>query len=333
MDKSWITKPQNTVEYSIGLEKFLDFAFENGASGDTIRCSCPKCGFVKWQTRGIVEEHLILKQFPINYVIWNLHGERQRQDISRNEDESQEAFHFENAMETVINEAVGHYRQEGTNTGRSQPLGEDDVSNERPRENHNEFNEFLNDGNQILCDGSKYTKLEFVIKLYHIKVLCGLSDKAMTMILDLLRDAFSEAKLPLSFYEAKKIINKLGLNYTKIDACPNHCMLYLRDDEKDLQTCKHCGTSRWNPKKKKKQPTKVLRYFPLKPRLQRLFMCSKTAKHMRWHSSENKDGVIRHPRDGEAWKTFIVMHPEFALDPRNVHLGLASLQKFYVTFL
>ncbi|BAU03641.1 hypothetical protein VIGAN_UM147600, partial [Vigna angularis var. angularis] len=97
MDKSWITKPQNTVEYSIGLEKFLDFAFENGASGDTIRCSCPKCGFVKWQTRGIVEEHLILKQFPINYVIWNLHGERQRQDISRNEDESQEAFHFENA--------------------------------------------------------------------------------------------------------------------------------------------------------------------------------------------------------------------------------------------
>ncbi|XP_052732446.1 uncharacterized protein LOC128196244 [Vigna angularis] len=324
MDKSWITKPRNTVEYLIGLQKFLDFAFENGASGDTIRCPCPKCGFVKWQARGIVEEHLILKQFPINYVIWNLHGERQRQDISRNEDESQETFHFENPMETMINEAFGHYRQEGTNIGRSQPLGEDDVINERPRENHNEFNEFLNDGNQILCDGSKYTKLEFVIKLYHIKVLCGLSDKAMTMILDFLRDAFSEAKLPLSFYEAKKIINKLGLNYTKIDACPNHCMLYLRDDEKDLQTCKHCGTSRWNPKKKKKQPAKVLRYFPLKPRLQRLFMCSKTAEHMRWHSSENKDGVIRHPRDGEAWKTFSVMHPEFALDPRNVRLGLAS---------
>ncbi|WVZ03365.1 hypothetical protein V8G54_024171 [Vigna mungo] len=317
MDKSWITKPRNTVEYSIGLQKFLDFAFENRASGDTIRCPCPK-------SRGIVEEHLILKQFPINYVIWNLHGERQIQDISRNEDESQETFHYENPMETMINEAFGHYRQEGTNIGISQPLGEDDVINERPRENHNEFNEFLNDGNQIFCDGSKYTKLEFVIKLYHIKVLCGLSDKAMTMILDLLRDAFSEAKLPLSFYEAKKIINKLGLNYTKIGASPNHCMLYLRDDEKNFQTCKHCGTSRWNPKKKKKQPAKVLRYFPLKPRLQRLFMCSKTAEYMRWHSSENKDGVIRHPRDGEAWKTFSVMHPEFALDPRNVRLGLAS---------
>jgi len=88
----------------------------------------------------------------------------------------------------------------------------------------------------------------------------------------LLKDAFNEAKLPLSFYEAKKTINKLGLNYTKIDACLNDCMLYLRDDEKDLQTCKYCSTSRWNPKKKKKKPAKVLCYFPLKPRLQRLIV-------------------------------------------------------------
>ncbi|XP_027931110.1 uncharacterized protein LOC114187160 isoform X1 [Vigna unguiculata] len=324
MDKSWIVKPRNTIEYSIGLKKFLDFAFENGAVGDTIKCPCPKCGFMKWQTRGVVEEHLILKAFPKNYVIWNLHGEKQIEDISSNEDDIQEAFHYENPMETMINEAFGHYRQEGTNLGKTQPLGVDDVLNERPKEYHNEFIDFLNDGNQTLCDGNKYTKLEFVIKLYHIKVLCGLSDKEMTMILDLLKDAFNEANLPLSFYEAKKTINKLGLSYTKIDACPNDCMLYLRDDEKDLQTCKHCGTSRWNPKKKKKQPAKVLRYFPLKPRLQRLFMCSKTAEHMRWHSLENKDGFIRHPRDGEAWKTFSLLHPEFASDPRNVRLGLAS---------
>jgi hypothetical protein len=103
-------------------------------------------------------------------------------------------------------------------------------------------------------------------------------------------------------------------------------MLYLGDEEKELQACKHCGTSRWNPmKKKKKQAAKVLRYFPLKPRLQRLFMCSKTAKHMSWHASDtNKDGLIRHPRDGEAWKTFNLMHPEFASDHRNVRLGLAS---------
>ncbi|KAK7273497.1 hypothetical protein RIF29_14548 [Crotalaria pallida] len=50
-----------------------------------------------------------------------------------------------------------------------------------------------------------------------------------------------------------------------------------------------------------------------------------TAEHMRWHAlKSNKDGLITHPLDGEAWKAFDLMHPEFALDPRNVHLGLAS---------
>ncbi|XP_052176642.1 uncharacterized protein LOC127790947 [Diospyros lotus] len=78
-------------------------------------------------------------------------------------------------------------------------------------------------------------------------------------------------------------------------------------------------------KKRKKKPVKVLRYFPLKPRLQRLFMSSKTAEHMRWHSVDsNKDGLIRHPRDSEAWKRFDETHLEFASDPRNVRLGLAS---------
>lgn len=96
----------------------------------------------------------------------------------------------------------------------------------------------------------------------------------MTMILDLLRDAFEDAKLPHSFYEAKITISKLGLDYTNIPACPNNCML-LREGDSELEACKHCGTSKWNPNKKNKQAAKFLRYFPLKPRLKRLFMYRK----------------------------------------------------------
>ena len=157
------------------------------------------------------------------------------------------------------------------------------------------------------------------------------------MILDLLRDAFEFAKIPDSVYEAKKTINKLCLDYVKIDACRNDCMLYWGDDVNE-ETCKHCHTSRWKLdekntnnkvvakcKKKKKRPAKILRYFPLKPRLQRLFMCSKMAEHMRWHTEGgNKDGILRHPRDGEAWKRFDTTYPEFAFESRNVRLGLAS---------
>jgi len=54
-------------------------------------------------------------------------------------------------------------------------------------------------------------------------------------------------------------------------------------------------------------------------------MSSKTAKSMRWHAnSENKDGLLRHLRDGKAWKIFNEQFPEFATDPRNIRLGLAT---------
>lgn len=250
-----------------------------------------------------MHDHLICKSFPQNYVIWDLHGEKrvtEAAESSENINVMQETFYPEDPIETMIHDAFGHQSFQADDVEISQPLGEDEISNEEHRDDPSDFYEFLKDGNETLYEGSKYTKLEFVVKLYHIKVLCGLSDKALTMILDLLRDAFENAKLPPSFYEAKKTINKLGLDYTKIPACPNNCMLYWEGDS-ELEACKYCGTSKWDPKKKKKQAAKVLRYFPLKPRLQRLYMCRKTAEHMRWHASRsNNDGVIRHPRDGEA---------------------------------
>ncbi|KAH0655492.1 hypothetical protein KY285_030374 [Solanum tuberosum] len=323
MDKSWIGKPQTSNEYLLGLDKFLDFAFKNSAVEDTIRCPCPICHFSKWKTKVEVQDHLICKPFPHNYVTWNINGEKKVLEPSGDRVVTQETFHPENPIETVINDAFGQYRQQVVDVGTSQPLGSTGISNEGHREGSGDFHDFLKDGSETLYEGSKYTKLEFLIKLYHIKVYCRMTDKAMTMILDLLRDKFEDAKLP-PFYEAKKTIKKLGLDYTKIPACPNNCMLFWEGDS-ELEVCKHCGTSKWSSNKKKKQAAKVLRYFPLKPMLKRLFMCSKTAEHMRWHASEsNPDGLMRHPRDGEAWKTFDQIHSGFSSDPRNVRLGIAT---------
>ncbi|KAI9111224.1 hypothetical protein K1719_017835 [Acacia pycnantha] len=76
-----------------------------------------------------------------------------------------------------------------------------------------------------------------------------------------LRDAFPDADIPSSFYEAKKIINRLGLNYEKIDACPNDCMLYWGEDDR-RETCKKFHTSRFKTvrkgKKQTKKPAKIL---------------------------------------------------------------------------
>ncbi|XP_060186724.1 uncharacterized protein LOC132616141 isoform X2 [Lycium barbarum] len=230
--------------------------------------------------------------------------------------------------------------QEHATSHGSETEGEDNMLPlpDGPNDKAKEFYELMRDGEQELYQGCvKYSKLSFLVRLYHIKCMCGMSDKAMTMIIELLHDAFENAKIPKSFYEAKKTIKKLGLSYNKIHACPNDCMLY-RGADKERQECKRCSTSRWKVNSKKKkfsdleankkktpQPAKVLRYFPLIPRLQRLFMSSKTSSDMRWHSVDcHKDGLLRHPRDAEAWKKFDFTFPEFSQDPHNVRLALAS---------
>ena len=129
---------------------------------------------------------------------------------------------------------------------------------------------------------------------------------------------------------------ELGLHYIKIDAYPSDCMLYSKEHA-NANECIVCGVSTWKSSgvhptdefnqssKKKKIPIKVLRYLPLKPRLQSLYMSSKTASHMKWHVDGCMRGeMMRNLVDSLAWKKFNKTHPSFSQEPRNVSLGLAS---------
>jgi Transposase family tnp2 len=73
-------------------------------------------------------------------------------------------------------------------------------------------------------------------------------------------------------------------------------------------------------------PKKVLRYLPIAPRLQKLYMTRGNAKHMRWHKEgvREKPGIMVHPADGEDWKQFDQKYSEFASEIRNVRLGLST---------
>ena len=75
----------------------------------------------------------------------------------------------------------------------------------------------------------------------------------------------------------------------------------------------------------KKISAKVLRHFPLIPRLQRLFMSSNTASYMTWHAQDHAtNDLMRHPVDSLSRKTFDALHPTFPSEHRNVKLGLSS---------
>ncbi|XP_058778517.1 uncharacterized protein LOC131652620 [Vicia villosa] len=343
INKSWIDKPIKSKEFKDGVVQFLDFAFSNAAVNGKILCPCITCGFNLSGNRVEVFAHLLRRGFPSKYTFWNMHGEKHIQRNVESEGQVETPPTRQRPMQDMLNDVFGVLIDQGVQdhgpsnpSNIEDPTSTEDISNEELKK----IKDLMEDGNQELYPGcTKHSKLSFIVRLYHIKILCGATDKTFSMLIELLNDVFPFAKLPTSFYEAKKTIKRIGLSYNKIHACPNHCMLYWGSEEDEKRDeCKICNTSRWKVEekdgssngvndgtKKKQKPAKILRYFPLIPRLQRLYMSSKTAELLKWHAMvANPDGLLRHPRDTKAWKEFNSFYPEFAIDPRNVRLALAT---------
>jgi hypothetical protein len=150
----------------------------------------------------------------------------------------------------------------------------------------------------------------------------------------------------------------------KIDACPNHCILFCGETFKDLDKCPRCGASRYknndlysggeastgnkrnkkgakkavqksqpledtplgNDAKKRKVPALVMWYLPVADRLRRIFLNTKEAMLMTWWDDERKvdDDVIAHPADGSQWQDFDKNNKLFSSDPRNVRFALST---------
>ena len=115
-----------------------------------------------------------------------------------------------------------------------------------------------------------------------LKCLHGWSNESFTSLLELLKEAIPELNIPQSYNKTKSVVKNLGLDYDKIDAYPNDCMLF-RNDHKDDEFCHTCGASRYiqapkvdseleSSKKQHRVSAKTLRHFSLVSRLKRLFI-------------------------------------------------------------
>ncbi|GKA99060.1 putative transposase-associated domain-containing protein [Tanacetum coccineum] len=122
--------------------------------------------------------------------------------------------------------------------------------------------------------------------------------------------------MPKTTHHVKKILANLGLSYEKIHACPNGCIIFWDGNEKE-EVCSICEASRWKSALEVSPQNDQMNVAPKEP--------DDTASLMNWHQQERKkDGKLRHPADGLAWKDFDERYPEFSSDPRNVRLGIAS---------
>ncbi|XP_065878103.1 uncharacterized protein [Euphorbia lathyris] len=205
---------------------------------------------------------------------------------------------------------------------------EKEITEEEPNIESRKFFDKLHSLNEELYPGcDNHSVLSMMARLLKIKSENHMTESCLDSTLELLHEVLpSGNKVPKNFYEIKKLIQGLGLPVEKIDCCVQGCMLYWRDDDA-LLNCKVCGHARYKTKrgsaKHKLIPFRKMVYFPLTPRLRRLYASTATAEHMRWHHEHACDeGTMCHPCDSEAWKHFNSTNKSFAAESRNVRLGL-----------
>ncbi|KAK1696106.1 hypothetical protein QYE76_012803 [Lolium multiflorum] len=195
-----------------------------------------------------------------------------------------------------------------------------------------QFDKMLEDHHKLLYPGCEdgHRKLGSILELLKWKAEVGVTDSGFEKLMIILKKLFPRNnELPVSTYEAKKLVCPLGLDVQKIHACINDCILYRGEKYENLNKCPICGALRYKIRKddpgdvegeppRKRVPAKVMWYAPIIPRLKRLFRNKEHAQLLRWHMEERKkDAMLRHPADGRQWRNIGREFPDFAetMDP------------------
>ncbi|KAJ9567557.1 hypothetical protein OSB04_003523 [Centaurea solstitialis] len=332
VDKTWMNLRKFEEKYILGIYTFLEFAKKNSVSWNGYyKCPCMDCGNMLYQNEEDIIYHL--KNFGITktYTVWDQHGEvtniptasQLRLNMIRNIASSS---HNVNPVVNFVEDAFPFnerynanesFAEEGTHA-----CDVDDVASKVI----DAYSKLLAEMNTPLYEGCIENSLCTLLRAISLKEETGISIKAFDKYLGFQKSLLpTPNKLPKSYAEAKKILKGVGMGYEVIHACLNGCFLYYKEGDMHDQ-CPVCGLPRYEDVGNKVL-MKNVRYFPLTPRLQHLYMSKYTADHMRWHGQRETsahDDVLRHPADGEAWKDFDRSYPQFASDIRNVRIGLST---------
>ncbi|XP_062114363.1 uncharacterized protein LOC133825441 [Humulus lupulus] len=204
MDKSWITKDRLSKEYEEGVDSFIKLALENTTDPSRVHCPCRKCSHLKKLDIMEIKSHLYFNGMDQTYVKWIWHGEV----YDSNNNVPNERKKFDDPIEMVRD------------------------ADERFVDKPEEFLKFLEDAEKSIFSGAPLSKLVVLVKLYNLKAGSGWSDTSFTKLLTLLKEILpKDNEFPSSLYEAKKTLCTLGMEYSKIQACPNDCILYQNQYE------------------------------------------------------------------------------------------------------
>ncbi|KAL4557971.1 hypothetical protein LXL04_036167 [Taraxacum kok-saghyz] len=329
----WMYKaPRMSKPYLNGVENFISVAEANRVNNESRSISCPynNCkNFLSFIDTGEIEYHLLHDGFVPNYTCWSRHGESLLDCSTSSNNLHSNENTFNN--DSYLDDDDHHSNDRNDNFNEMF----DDMETNMGADEQEKLHRLFDEAETPLYKGSRFMKLDVVLKLLNLKLKHGWSDKSFTSLLELLHDLFPEDNgLPISTYQAKKLMCPMGLEVERIHACPNNCMLFRKEFE-NKHNCVSCGASRYKRKKdsdevdddvtKNGPPAKMLWYLPIIPRLKMLFSNENEAKLLCWHSEERViDGKLRHVADSPQWRNIDNKYPEFGNEMRNIRFGLSS---------
>ncbi|XP_026441128.1 uncharacterized protein LOC113340137 [Papaver somniferum] len=334
MDKSWMSTDRTKKRYEEGVAEFLRYAVNHlREEGDThdeylMLCTCTDCLNHRACLVGDVEGHLFVNGINQTYTTWNKHGEKDETTNSRpvNVDNG---MHAEFEMGSPTDAPDENF---GMGTPTDDPNTIDMMQAAKVfAYGPIKFKKLLEDAEKPLYEGCpNFTKLSAIVQLFKLKSKHGASDMFFNELLPLIKDMLPKEGnlLARSTYHAKKVLKAMVSWYTKIHACTNNCILH-RNEYKDEKVCPTCKAPRWkvdmDGKVYENVPAKVLWYFDIIPRFQRLFQSKPTTENLIWHdTTRKKDGVLRHPADSHIWREIDNNFPEIKGDPRNLRLAVSA---------
>nr|GEV36404.1 hypothetical protein [Tanacetum cinerariifolium] len=244
-----------------------------------------------------VHFHLFKYEIDLSYTKWDKHGEKDEQATTAQipvntttefVDDMDFDMNFGSKIPTdgpAIVEMVNATKES---------FDEDDLA---------KFQERLLDAEKPLYKGcTNFTKLSAIVKLLNLKGTYGASDKFFNELLGLLKKNLPASnEMVEKTYQAKKLMRMMGSGYKKIHV-----------DNKTHKVYENI-------------PAKVMWYYPIIPRLKRLFKLESISEDLRWHATRRiTDGVLRHPADSHAWRTIDEKFLKIAKDLRNLRLGISA---------
>jgi hypothetical protein len=236
-------------------QEFIDRAFSLPTNRG-VKCPCNRCRNTLCEDKRTLTLHLCKFGFMPGYEVWMHHNESVRQrtaSMAEEEDDRRGDDRMDEMLDAIWSELE-------TN------------SKDPPTPEVQKFFDMLRASEESLHEHTTISILAFMTRLTPIKSKFTLSNKCYKKLLSLINDVLpNNHKMPKDMYQPKNLLSALGMEYEKIDASKDNCMIFYKEHKNETK-CLKCGKLRFveiinedGEKVMMKVAHKELRYMPLMP--------------------------------------------------------------------